>query len=210
MRKEARLFSTFTDNTKEVLYQESEVIKDSTKMLIPSGKTNLENMSYIYKTAIEKGKLEEAFKSLKAQSAPGIDGETKASFGKVLNKSIDKLNKDLRQHKYRPSPIKVIHILKPNGGKRPLGISSVRDKIVQAAFKIEVEKIYEPVFRKSSYGFRPKLSCHSAVKQIKKKWQAIKWLISLDILKCFDKIQHEFLIQLLKKRIPDQEFVDLM
>lgn len=143
-------------------------------MLIPSGKTNLEDISYIYKTAIEKGKLEEAFNSLKAQSAPGIDGETKASFGKVLDKSIAKLNKDLRQHKYKPSPIRVVHILRPNGGKRPLGISSVRDKIVQATFKLEVEKIYEHIFRKSSYGFRPKLSCHSAIKQIKKKWQSVK------------------------------------
>ena len=174
MRKEARLFSTFRNDADAVLFPKSESNENLTNKLIPSRKIKLEGTLYVYKTAIEKGNLEEAFKSLKAQTAPGIDGETKVSYSKTLHNSITKLNKDLRQHKYKPSPISVVHIPKPNGGKRPLGISSVRDKIVQATFKKELEKIYEPLFKESSFGFRPKLSCHSALKQIKKKWQATK------------------------------------
>jgi len=174
VRKEARLFSTSSNDANTVSSTKGEPTENSTNELNPSRKIKLEETLYIYKTAIEKGNLKEAFKSLKAESAPGIDGETKASFSKTLDNSITKLNKDLRKHNYKPSPIRVVHILKPNGGKRPLGISSVRDKIVQATFKKEVEKIYEPIFKKSSFGFRPKLSCHSALKQIKKKWQATK------------------------------------
>ena len=172
--------------------------------------SNLQNNLFMYKIATDESNLYEAFKSLKAQCVPGLDGMTKASYTKQLENSISKLHKDLKSHKYKPSPIKVIHIPKPNGGKRPLGISSVRDKIVQATFKKELEALYEPIFRECSFGFRPKRSCHSALKQIKKKWQAIKWVISLDISKFFDRVQHEVLINVLKQRIADQETVELI
>ena len=165
---------------------------------------------FIYKIATNEANLHEAFKSLKAQSAPGLDGTTKASYTKQLENNIFKLHKELKSHKYKPSPIKVVHVPKPRGGKRPLAISSVRDKIVQAAFKKELEGLYEPIFRDCSFGFRPKKSCHSALKQIKKKWQAVKWFISLDILKCFDRVQHEILISILKKKVADQETVELI
>jgi group II intron reverse transcriptase/maturase len=172
--------------------------------------SNLQKNLFIYKTTIDDTNLHEAFKSLKAQAAPGIDGMTKASYTKQLENSISKLHKELKSHKYKPSPIKVVHVPKPRVGKRSLAISSVRDKIVQAAFKKELERLYEPIFRDCSYGFRPKKSCHSALKQIKKKWQAVKWFISLDILKCFDRVQHEILISILKKKVADQETLELI
>jgi group II intron reverse transcriptase/maturase len=165
---------------------------------------------FLYKTAIAEKNLHEAFKSLKAQTAPGLDGTTKASYTQNLENSISKLHKELKSHKFKPSPIKVVHVPKPRGGKRPLAISSVRDKIVQATFKKELERLYEPIFCDCSFGFRPKKSCHSALKRIKKKWQAIKWFISLDILKCFDRVQHEILISVLKKRLTDQETIELI
>ena len=171
---------------------------------------NLQKNLFMYKIATHESNLHEAFKSLKEQCAPGLDGMTKASYTKQLENSISKLHKDLKSHKYKPNPIKVVHIPKPNGGKRPLGISSVRDKIVQATFKKELEALYEPIFRDCSFGFRPKRSCHSALKQIKKKWQAIKWFISLDISKCFDRVQHEVLISVLKQRVADQETIELI
>jgi retron-type reverse transcriptase len=138
----------------------------------------------IYKTAIQISNLEVAFKKLKASATPGIDGYTKATYRTQLGKSMEKLHRDLKNQKYKPSPVKVVHISKPKGGKRPLGISSVRDKIVQASFYKELSDIYEPKFYDCSFGFRPKKSCHSALKQIKKKWQSVKWFINLDIEKC--------------------------
>ena len=164
----------------------------------------------IYKIAIQESSLYNAFKNLKTQCAPGIDGIIYINCTKQLENSISKLHKDLKSHKYKPNPIKVIYMPRPNGGKKPFSISSVKDKIVQSTFKKELETLYEPVFHDSSFGFRPKLSCHSALKQIKKKWQAIKWIISLDISKCFNKIQHEILINVLRKRMVDQETIDLI
>lgn len=208
-RKGTRLFTTKVESESS-LVSESQNSKLDTADILQSSDTFLINSTNIYKVATTKDNLLEAFKALKARSVPGVDGETKVGFTKQLDRSILKLHKDLKNHRYKPSPIKIVHIPKPRGGKRPLGISSVRDKIVQSTFKREIEKIYEPFFRKSSFGFRPKLSCHSALKQIKKKWQAIKWIISLDISKFFDKIQHETLISVLKKKITDKETIDLI
>lgn len=81
---------------------------------------------------------------------------TKLEFTKTLENQIEKLYKDLKSHRYQPSPVKTAHIPKPNGGKRPLSISSVRDKIVQAAVRNPLEEVYEPLFSEVSYGFRPK------------------------------------------------------
>ena len=117
--------------------------------------SNLQKNLFIYKTAIDNTNLHEAFKSLKAQSAPGLADMTKASHTKQLENSISKLDKELKTHKYKPSPIRVVHVPKPKGGKRPLAISSVRDKIVQAALKKELEPLYESIFRDCSFGFRP-------------------------------------------------------
>ena len=195
-RKGARLFTVGrnVDNYYSALSEDSKLQK------------NL----FSYKIAINDTNLYEAFKSLKVQSEPGLDGMIKVSYTKQLENNISKLHKELKSHKYKPSPIRVVYVPKPRGGKRPLAISSVRDKIVQATFKKELERLYEPIFRDCSFGFRPKRSCHSALKQIKKKWQVVKWFISLDILKCFDRVQHEILISILKKKVADQETLELI
>lgn len=167
-------------------------------------------MVHSYKATIEKENLYEAFKALKMNKIPGLSGNIKTSYTKQLVKSIVKLNKELRSHKYKPSPIKVVPVERPGGGKRYFGVPSIRDKIVQAAFKKELEQLYEPLFRDFSYGYRPNRSCHSVLKQIKKYWYDIKWLISLAFVKSFEKSQQEVLIKSLKKKIDDQETIDLL
>jgi retron-type reverse transcriptase len=169
-RKGARLFSTgngIVDEKSAVYAEGPKINKETNEQTFMEER--LQHNIYMYKIATSEENLIKAFESLKAQCAPGLDGQTKASYTKQMGSSILKLHKDLKKHIYKPGPIKVVHIPKPKGGKRPLGISSVRDKIVQVAFKKELEAIYEPLFYDCSYGFRPKLSCHSALKRIKKK-----------------------------------------
>jgi RNA-directed DNA polymerase len=169
VKKGTRLFSTINNNEiKQPLVVNINEGKITARTLISSDSTQVKEVLCLYKIVIQKENLIEAFKSLTAKALPGLDGQIKVHFSEQLNKSLIKLHKDLRKHKYKPNPIKTIYIPKPSGGKRPLGISSVRDKIVQTSLKNELEKIYEPIFRSCSYGFRPKLSCHSALKQIKK------------------------------------------
>lgn len=195
---------------KETIIKFMKHLNKQPAILLNSCAKRLKSILFLYKVTIEKEKLYRAFKSLKRHIIPGVDGHTKTSYTKQLDNSINKLNQDLKSYNYKPSPIRIIHIPNLNGRKRPLSVSSVRDKIVQTAFKEEIEKIYEPLFRNCSYGFRPKLNCHSAVKQIKKEWFSVRWFISLDIFKCFDKIQHSALKSILKKKIVDQETIELL
>jgi len=148
---------------------ESQTQTNEVNELLSSDEQTKDQKVNIYKTAIDPDNLKNAFKRIRANASPGLDGYTKATLKGKLESTINKLHSELKKHKYKPSPIKVVHIQKPKGGTRPLGISSVRDKIVQASFKLELDKVYEPMFNKNSFGFRPKLSCHSALKQIKKK-----------------------------------------
>src|SRR5713101_8220023 len=99
---------------------------------------------------------------------------------------------------------------RPYGKKRPLGISEGNDKLLQEVVRTILEKIYEPIFAESSHGFRPGRSPHTALEPIKQEWQAVKWLIDMDLRSYFDTINHALLMGLLQKRIGDTRFLHLI
>jgi len=96
---------------------------------------------------------------------PGMDGETVDGMGMAL---IHEMIEQLKTSRYRPTPVRREYIAKPTGGKRPLGIPSYRDKLLQTVVKLVLEAIYEPTFSNNSHGFRPARSCHTALIQVKK------------------------------------------
>jgi group II intron reverse transcriptase/maturase len=117
----------------------------------------------------------------------------------------------IRERRYKPNPVRRVEIPKKTPGKtRPLGMPSADDKQVQEVVRMILERIYEPLFKDSSHGFRPKRSCHTALKSIKDGWTGTKWFIELDIKGFFDNINHDILMELLKKRIEDTQFLDLI
>lgn len=164
----------------------------------------------LFKIFIKLENLQKAFKFLKLISNPEIDNYTKTTFKSNLNKSLKKLNQELKNFTYKPSPVKIIYIIKHKINIRKLGIPSIRDKIVQISLFNLLAIIYEPIFFDCSYGFRPKKNCHSVLKQIKKKWHFTKWFIYLDIEKLFDKIQYNILINILRKQIKDLFILNLI
>lgn len=124
---------------------------------------------------------------------------------------IEKLIARLRDHSYQPNPARRVYIEKKNSNKkRPLGIPSTDDKLLQEVVRMILEAIYEPTFSENSHGFRPKRSCHTALKEISTLFTGAKWIIEGDIKACFDSFDHHITIQLLRKRIKDEAFISLM
>jgi RNA-directed DNA polymerase len=111
----------------------------------------------------------EAFDAVYAnQGAPGIDGMSLTRFSKNLEENLQSLMKALKNRTYNPEPLRRVYIPKADGGKRPLGIPTIRDRIAQEVIRRLLEPIFEPIFHPHSYGFRPKRGCHMAVEHILK------------------------------------------
>jgi len=142
---------------------------------------------------------------------PGVTRNTLDGFGR---ERVLALMASLRDGTYRPAPVRRTYILKdptkPAGKKRPLGIPTGDDKLVQEIARTLLETIYEPVFSDLSHGFRPVRSCHTALRQIVDSWKGTKWVCELDIKGYFDSIDHEVLLKVLEKRIDDRAFLDLI
>lgn len=137
----------------------------------------------------------------------GIDNDTADGFGKQYVKT---LISELQAGIYRAKPVRREYIPKKNGKKRPLGIPSFRDKLLQEAVRMILEAIYEPTFDGHSHGFRPGKSCHTALMQMKSEFTGVTWFIEGDIKGCFDNIDHEKLIGILESKIKDSKFVGII
>jgi group II intron reverse transcriptase/maturase len=138
---------------------------------------------------------------------PGVDATTLDGFSE---KRVTAIITRLKTSTYRFRPTRRTYVPKANGKKRPLGISSGDDKLVQEVVRLILEKIYEPIFEESSHGFRPGRSPHTALETIKQEWTAVKWLIDMDLRSYFDTINHDLLMSLLQKRIGDTRFLRLI
>lgn len=137
----------------------------------------------------------------------GSDGQTIDAMS--LNR-IDGIIASLKDESYQPNPSRRIYIPKKNGKMRPLGIPSFEDKLVQECVRLLLEAVYEGSFVKSSQGFRPKHSCHTALSQIQRCFTGVKWFVEGDIKGFFDNIDHEIMTSILAERIKDERFLRLI
>jgi nicotine oxidoreductase len=153
----------------------------------------------------------ERLKSIPGNMTPGTDDETLDGFSE---EEIDKIIEQMRNESYQCKPVREAFIPKANGKLRRLGIPCPRDKIVQEVVRIILEAVYDsphgPYFSECSHGFRRSKSCHSALREIQKKWSGMIWLIEGDIKSCFDDIDHHILVDVLRKKIKDERFLSLI
>ncbi|MFW0860400.1 MAG: reverse transcriptase domain-containing protein, partial [Dehalococcoidia bacterium] len=147
------------------------------------------------------------------RGAGGVDGygirEIEEKIG--AERFLKGIEEELREGRYKPQPIRRVYIPKPNGEKRPLGIPTIKDRVVQMAVKIVIEPIFEADFCSTSYGFRPKRDAHQAIGVV---WRHItrgkKKVVDVDIAKFFDTIPHEEMMKKVAERIADKKVLRLI
>ena len=136
----------------------------------------------------------------------GIDDVTQDGFSDERIKNLIKL---LKEGRYFPKPSQRTLIPKANGKMRPISSPSGDDKLIQEVVRMILEAIYESIFSDDSHGFRPNRSCHTALEKIN-TWSGTIWWIEFDVKGCFDNIDHLILVKILKKKIDDEKFLQLI
>lgn len=161
---------------------------------------------------LNENSLKGCFWELKRDKASGIDGVKFEDYEVSLEENLKDLVARMKAWKYRPLPVRRVYIPKPDGSKRPLGIPSIEDKLLQLGIKKILEAIYEVDFQDVSYGFRPNKNCHQALNAVDKAimTRPINFVVDMDIEKFFDTIDHQKLIEVLRHRIKDTSLLRLI
>ena len=159
-----------------------------------------------------KDNFNRAYKRVKAnKGAPGVDGMTIEEALLYLQEHQQELTTRIYRGKYTPSPVRRVEIPKPDGGVRKLGIPTVIDRTLQQAITQQLVPIYEPLFADGSYGYRPNRDAKGAILKVKEyAEQGYTYAVVLDLSKYFDTINHEILINLLRKNVKDERVVQLI
>jgi group II intron reverse transcriptase/maturase len=138
---------------------------------------------------------------------PGVTSET--ADGMAMSK-IGAIIEALRFERYRWTAVRRVYLPKTNGKRRPLGIPTWSDKLLQEVIRLLLGAYYDPQFSDRSHGFRPNRGCHTALKEIKRTWTGTTWFIEADISGCFDNIDHSLLLSILHEKIHDNRFLRLV
>lgn len=154
-----------------------------------------------------------AFAKVKANSgAPGVDRQTVKMFEKRLGENLKHLAEQLQKGTYRPQAIRRVYIPKPGTReKRPLGIPTVRDRVVPTAVRAVIEPIFERHFAERSYGFRPGKGCKDALRKVVELLAAgYVWVVDIDLKSYFDTIPHRGLMERIQSRISDGRILQMI
>jgi len=206
-------------NVEEVqrrLWEQSKAHKKNREASVPLFPTNpydkrIRNLSDLIHHPVW---LEEAAKRVFRRSkgkAPGVDNVIVSQFRKRESENIENLRQELKKGTYRPQPLRRVEIPKANGKMRRLGIPCLRDKIVQEAIRMMLEPIFEVEFHNNSYGFRPHRSAHHAVFCCQQAmYHGFSWVIEGDVKACFDEISHKAILGVIREKVMDNKFLDLV
>ena len=154
---------------------------------------------------VEEELLRLAFRSLRKRAAPGVDGQRYEDYAANLDHNLKDLHERLRTGRYRAPVVRRVYIPKGNGGQRPLGITTVEDRVVQKAVARVLSAVFEQDFLECSHGFRPRRGAHTALHRLREGMMQhwVKYVVEVDVVGYFDHVNHEWLGKFLRHRIND-------
>lgn len=156
--------------------------------------------------------LRRAYQALNRKAARGVDGLSWEDYGLELETRLHELHSRIHRGRYRPQPVRRVWIPKADGRQRPLGVTSVEDKLVQQALVELLNPIYETEFKGFSYGFRPGRSQHDALDalHVAITQRKVSWILDTDISAFFDSVDHEWLLKFVAHRVADRRVLRLI
>jgi RNA-directed DNA polymerase len=166
----------------------------------------------LFERIIDRNNLNEAFKRVKAnKGSHGVDGMKVDELLQYLKENGASLRQSLLEGSYKPNPVRRVEIPKPDGKKRPLGIPTAVDRVIQQAIAQVLNPIFEKKFSDNSYGFRPNKSAHQAILKCKEYMdEGYRWAVDIDLEKYFDTVNHDKLIGLVYKEVKDIRVISLI
>jgi group II intron reverse transcriptase/maturase len=161
---------------------------------------------------IDEEMLRESFERIRKGAAAGVDGVTKEEYGERLEENLRGLHERLKGRRYRHQPIRRVHIPKAPGKTRPIGVSTVEDKVVQNALQAVLAAVFEQDFLDCSYGFRRGRGAHDALRALNaaERRGKLSWVLEADIQSFFDSIDRKMLMEMLRQRIADESLMRLV
>jgi RNA-directed DNA polymerase len=200
-------------NTRKVKNKPEEWVRTFQRKLYCAAKKNRRRrFRILYDKVMKEDVLEEAWRRVsRKKGSGGVDHKDIKWIKKYgVARFLEEIREELEEKDYRPSNILRVYIPKDGGKKRPLGIPTVRDRVVQMAVKLIIEPLFEADFLPCSYGFRPKRSAHQAVEEMHKHVNCRKWVVDVDIESYFDTIPHDHLMECVRKRVTDRSVLHLI
>lgn len=166
----------------------------------------------LYDKVFAPWNLSDAWERVRSnRGAGGVDKQSITEFGRNKEQHLAELHRLLKEKRYIPQPLRRVWIPKANGEQRPLGIPTIRDRVVQQALLNILEPIFEPLFHNNSYGFRPKQSTHGAISHVCRALERGKtWVVDIDLRKYFDTVNHELLLDTVNEEISDGSVLRLI
>lgn len=164
----------------------------------------------VYKLLFNRNLYLKAYGKISSNKGAMTHGVTDETPDGMSLSKIDAIIEALRYERYQFLPARRVYIPKKNGKKRPLGMPVWSDKLVQEVIRSLLEAYFEPQFSDQSHGFRSKRGCHTALREIYTTWRGTTWFIEGDISQCFDKLNHELILEILKEHIHDGRFINLI
>src|SRR4051794_24005684 len=169
-----------------------------------------QNLEDVYRQLYNPDLYLRAYGRIYRNAGAMTKGTTEETVDGMSKRKIEEVIELLRNERYRWTPVRRTFIPKKNGKLRPLGLPTWSDKLLQEVMRSLLEAYYEPQFSDHSYGFRPHRGCHTALNTIKHTWNGTRWFIEGDITRCFDEIDPQLLLAILRERLHDHRFLRLI